>query len=483
MKLRARLALSVLGVTVITYGTLAVIDRVSRHRAAAGMLQAIVHERLSSDRVRCEEGSSPWDGSGLDGGPPHRRFPPPPHEGMPPPPPPQMPLRGPPGPPPGDGHMRGPPRPATVFPYDAALRAKHPDAPRLDTDVLDELASAEAVVVGGSVFAQEVEVLVRSPWGEGPCSYVLARGTITQWGSLLPHSFIWVLPTFLVGITVLLTVGPTVGRLRRLTSAVRGGETNAVARADKHGDEISELSSAFDEAEQKIRAQLDELVRREKALRDFVANTTHDVMIPLTVLQGHLTRLREDGANAPALGAAMNEAHYVGSLLHNLGLAARLDSAQPSVQVSSVDVGGLLKRVLARHRPIAEERRVSIDAAEPLEPLIVMADAMLLEQAVTNLTYNAVRYNNADGHVALIAERIGDRFVIRVLDDGPGIPPEQLATIFERGVRGNDARNRNAGGQGLGLDIARRALALQGFEIHLEHGVNGGLEARIEGPV
>ncbi len=178
----------------------------------------------------------------------------------------------------------------------------------------------------------------------------------------------------------------------------------------------------------------------------------------------------------------MNEAHYVSALLHNLGLAARLDSARPTINASRVDLNALMQRVASRHRPVAVEKGIAMDVAVALGDLYAMADVTLLEQAVSNIAYNAVRHGRQGGHVALIAEQDGDRFVLRVFDDGPGIPPEQLELLMQRGARGNEARNRDQGGQGLGLDIAARAVALQGFTLSLQPGEGGGLEGRIAGP-
>jgi signal transduction histidine kinase len=148
---------------------------------------------------------------------------------------------------------------------------------------------------------------------------------------------------------------------------------------------------------------------------------------------------------------------------------------------SADNLGELLQRVAARHRPVANERDIAIEVGVGLEPLCAMADATLLEQAVSNLAYNAVRHNREGGHVALIAEsRRGasgePRFRIRVLDDGPGIPADEIARLMEHGARGDAARGRDQAGQGIGLDIAKRAVEVQGFTLTRAPGAKGGPE-------
>jgi signal transduction histidine kinase len=108
----------------------------------------------------------------------------------------------------------------------------------------------------------------------------------------------------------------------------------------------------------------------------------------------------------------------------------------------------------------------------------------LLEQAVSNLVYNAIRHNRPDGHVAAILERTApDRFRLRVVDDGPGIPETELSRLRERGYRGGTARSRHPDGQGLGLHITGRIADLHGLGLGLAPSDYGGLQADITGPL
>jgi signal transduction histidine kinase len=337
--------------------------------------------------------------------------------------------------------------------------------------------------------SSDVEVLVRMPWGTGPCAFVLVRGAPLRFGGLLPQTKIWLLPITILFGAVLVAIGPVLRRIRALTEAVRQSASTAYQTdiVVTGNDEIGELAQAFDAAVRRIRLQIAERDRREKVLRDFLANTTHDVMIPLTVLQGHLATLRDSAPVADAtmrstVSLAMDEAHYLASLVHNLGAVARLDVDDAGAQRSRVDIAALAARVVGRHLPIARERRVSLDSAISSPRLYTLADLTLLEQAVSNLTYNAVRYNKPGGHVAVIVEsESSDRFVLRVVDDGPGIPETDLVKLAERGARGNEARTRAPEGQGIGIDIARRAAESHGFDLSFQRSEYGGLEVRLKG--
>jgi len=473
MKLRTRLAVATIAVTLPMTFALFWYDAAARHRAAEQNLTEFVLGQMPAAREQCEAAPASFGG--------------------------ELRPRRPLGPPPGHGPPPGlaPPRPraakpAVVHAYDETLHSANPEAPVIPDALAlairgQDVATPRYVIPGSSV-----EILARMPWGTGPCAFVLARGTTDPaWGAVLPESNVWLLPTACVFAAMLLAMGPVIRRIRKLTEAVERSAkaTYADAVVVEGDDEIGVLARAFNAAGREIRAQLEEKDRREQALRHFLANTTHDVMIPLTVLQGHLATLREDAAagkpvDVGALVSAMDEAHYMASLVHNLAVTARLEAADAKLQASVVDLDALVKRVVGRHRPIAKQLGISVETAVPEGPVAVSADVTLLEQAISNVTYNAVRYNRPGGHVAVILERVGKTgFRLRVVDDGPGIPEAELSRLAERGFRGNEARTRAPDGQGLGLHIAHRAAELHGFRLTLRPSEYGGLEVELQGVV
>ncbi|EYF07684.1 sensor histidine kinase [Chondromyces apiculatus] len=488
MRLRLRLALTTLAVTAPTIVALVALDARMRHAAAEQALARIAFQHMleSGARDRCEATPATWGGTPL---PAPRTGSAPPHD---------LPLfdhpSGPasPPPPPADGER--PVRagePPVLFAYDALLRAANPRAPVLDEDLVEAIATRDVAAEPFTIRGPTVQVLLRMPWTTGPCTYVLARGTTGPgWlGAILPASRVWLVPVGIVIVAVLLAVGPVVGRIRKLTEAVRRsaaqGFTGSVTSPGD--DEIAELGRAFDAASQEVRTQLAEKDRREQALRDYLANTTHDVMIPLTVLQAHLSTLQERAArNDPfdmsVLVSAMDEAHYLASLMHNLAIATKLDAGEPQLHRAPVDLNALVNRVMGRHRPIARQRDIALESAVPEHPVVTDADVTLLEQAVSNIVYNAIRHNRPGGHVAVLLEVIHEgRFRVRVLDDGPGIPEADLSRLVERGFRGDEARTRAPDGQGLGLHITFRVAALHDLDLRFQPSEYGGLQVDLEG--
>lgn len=385
-----------------------------------------------------------------------------------------------------------PPAPE-VFAFDAQLRPVHPAAPALEPSLQERFQGGDTFILLPSQASAVpvLEVLVRMPWEEGACAYLLVRQQEPPEALLLglPPPETWVLPTLIVLGAVLVTLGPVVRRVRRLTSEVRATAASSYQQPVpvQGGDEVADLARAFEEARQEIRHRMAEQEAREQALRDFLANTTHDVMTPLTVLLGHLSSIQQRLARgelveSSQVASALDEAHYMSSLVHNLAVAARLEAGEPQVQRLPVDLNALVARALGRHQPFARQQQVALESGVPEQPVWVEGDVTLLEQAVSNVILNGVRYNQPGGHVAVVLESTPDRrFQLRVLDDGPGIPEEEREKILQRRMRGNAARTRHPQGQGLGLSIASDVAELHGWTLTLLASDYGGLEVRFSG--
>jgi len=383
-------------------------------------------------------------------------------------------------------------RKGRIFAYDAALRSPNPVAPPFPDALRADIESGDEVASDIAERERTQRIAVRMPWIEGPCAVLLVERRIGpgaaagRAGALAPA----LLVSAAAALMAFLAAGPLVRRIRKLTDAVqRGGETRV--EVGGASDEIAELAAAFDASRAQIAEQVRTLEARDEALRAYVANTTHDVMIPVTVLTGHLSdierRVRAGRpVEAPLVTAALEEAHYLACLVANLSAAAKLEAGEPHVEMHAIDLEGVVERVIARHAPVARQKEVAIEHAVPGEPVLVRGDVTLVEQALGNLVHNAVRYGRANGHVAIVLERHAAerRFVLRVIDDGPGMTDEELARATERGWRGDAARGRTrsvAGGSGLGLAITRDVVERHGWTLTLARAEGGGLRAEISG--
>lgn len=388
----------------------------------------------------------------------------------------------------GPGRPGGPLGPAgSVFAYDASFASQNPSAPPFDAELREALAGGDQHAGRDIPGLDMRRVAVRMPWTDGPCAIVVAQTRVPS-VSLVQALTAPLLVSLFAVLMAVLAAGPVVRRTRRLTDAVRrasGGEDRSVALPGR--DEIAELSEVFETNRRKLRDQVARLKERDEALTRYIANTTHDVMLPLTVLSGHLASMhkrlgRGEPVDPGLVRDAIEESHYLASLVQNLSAAAKLDSGEAPPRTDAVDMNELVGRVVGRHRTVARQRDISLDSAVPEKRVMVKGDVTLIEQAVNNVVHNAVRYNREDGHVVVLLEEApDDRFRLRVIDDGPGIPPDELERITERRFRGNEARTRHPDGMGLGLHIAHDVAEKHGFDFTLRPSEHGGLEVELGG--
>jgi two-component system sensor histidine kinase BaeS len=455
--LRRRLVLTTVAVVVPLLLGLLWLDARSRHDAGERTLVKMASWRLDvpGERQRCEASPASWGGA-MSGGPPTGGPP-----GGGPPPGGRPPGGGPPATGPAtrglrevDGDRRLPP--PTLWTYARDLAPTSPGAPSLAGHgaALDR----GWVAIDRSIFSDEITVAFRTDWTDGPCAVVAVRGyTERGWfGAQLPAGNAWLIPIAAVIVAVLLAVGPVVRRIRKLTAEVRASAASGFATpATVEGrDEVGELGRAYNAATLEVQRQLAARDERDRALRE--------------------------PASAATLASAIDETQYMSALIHNLGVASAVSADGAALERSPIDLSALVERVVARHRLLARERNVEIDRAVPERPVVVSADLTLLEQAVSNLVHNAVRHNRDGGHVAVVLEaRPDDRFRLQVIDDGPGVPPADLAQLAVRGYRSDAARGRT--GQGIGLHITSRVAALHDLSLTFANGDEGGLVVTLEG--
>lgn len=457
MKLRARLALTL---SLATIALLVLLgwaqSRWHSQLRVEALAEAAVHRMQSGERERCEADPSHWPG-------------------------PQAERRSHPRP----GLPRRPFPPYRIFAYGADFQSINPENPPFPPELASHLEAGDDIAASHSSDRRRAEVAVRMPWVEGPCSVLLMRVKgPPRWFSaaiLMPALLVAVFMIFVA----LIAAGPIVVRVRALTESVRALESDSDELIHVGGnDEIAELGEAFEQSRRTIHAQLESLRERETALRNYIANTTHDVMLPLTVLQGHLVSLQQrieagENIDVSAIVPSIEEAQYLGSLLHNLNAMARLESIEGLAHRDSVDLSRLVERVVERHRPIAKRKQIALDCAVPETPIRFRGDLTLLEQALGNIIQNAIRYNDSNGHVAVVLRESEEGWTLTVVDDGPGIPEAERKRVLEPAFRGNQARTRHPHGMGLGLHIASDVARRHGLGLTLRDTDGGGLTVEL----
>ncbi len=276
--------------------------------------------------------------------------------------------------------------------------------------------------------------------------------------------------------------------LRPLTAIERTAEEiaagNISRRIDVRSDktEVGRLGASLNSMLTQIEAAFAERDRIEARLRRFVADASHELRTPLATVRGHAELVRKGIATSPEdvqriVGRIESESIRMSTLVDDLLLLARMDSTrvleQRPVDVLSITVDGVTD---ARVR--APGRGISV--TNPNEPPwldvppTVMGDSVRLQQILTNLLTNAIKYTPPDTPIEVQVGAIGTSVHVAVIDHGPGLKVGNEELVFERFFREDPGRARGSGGAGLGLAIAHSLAEKHGGTLRYRPTAGGG---------
>lgn len=248
-------------------------------------------------------------------------------------------------------------------------------------------------------------------------------------------------------------------RMASFAASVDTAELDRRLAGDRGPREVRSLTGSLNH-------MLDRLQQAFERERDFVADASHELRTPITIAQGELDLLRHDAGpeEREGLEVVRRELVRMERLISEMLALAREDAGR-SLDRRTVPVGDLLDD-LRRDLPLLGPR----DYRVPTLDGTLEADPDRLAQVLRNLVRNAVTHTEPGGRIEIRAVPKGDRLLFEVEDDGPGVPEDEAAHLFERFYRSADARSRDREGSGLGLAIARAIVEAHGGRIWAEAG-------------
>lgn len=279
-----------------------------------------------------------------------------------------------------------------------------------------------------------------------------------RWALLASTLLALVLATVSGGAIVGGALSP-VRRISRMASNIEvGSDLGQRVGYSGPGDEIGELASTFDH-------MIEHLDRVFQSQRYFVADASHELRGPLTVIRANLDLLKRKISEADrkeSLQAIERESVRMSKIVDDLLLLAEVESGQGATQKQEVPLKKILDEEVVRARSLAGGRRIVV---EHQEDLAVRGDTQMLKQLLANLVDNSIKYTPDSGTITLSLFRDGSWARMEIADTGIGISPEPLPHIFDRFYRVEKARSRASGGTGLGLAIVKSIAEQHGGRV------------------
>ena len=296
---------------------------------------------------------------------------------------------------------------------------------------------------------------------------------------VIPWPYAWHL-----GVTALAvaTVAGFVVAMRRIgaplseivAAAHRVGDGDLSVRLDEQGAPwLRSVARAFN-------TMTTGLERQQRERRALMADIAHELRTPLSVIRGRVEGML-DGVyprDEQQVRQVLEETRTLGRLIEDLRTSANAESGALALRKEAADIDVLVEDVAARFRLEADARRIRIEVAltPPLPPIDVDPDR--IREVIGNLLSNALRHSPEGGVVTMACTHHTGVVVLRVMDEGPGIPPADLPRVFERFYRGP-----GSAGSGLGLAIAKSLVLAHGGAIEARNRQGGGAEVVVTLPV
>lgn len=269
----------------------------------------------------------------------------------------------------------------------------------------------------------------------------------------------------IIGTLLARRISQPVENIARSAALISMGDLNQKSQKYTGIIELDNLSQAFN-------AMTENLQQSNQAKNAFIADVTHELRTPLTVIKGTIETL-EDGAlddtvgRVPLLASMRRETDRLIRLVNDLLVLTRADAGMLNLNFQPVDLVEFVKARCEHFVNLANRNQVHFEITSPENPkqVFVNGDADRLAQVLDNLLDNAIRYSPLGSTITIKINLNNGDCVCSVQDNGPGIAEEHLVHIFERFYRADPSRNRQTGGVGLGLAIARALILAHGGQI------------------
>lgn len=231
------------------------------------------------------------------------------------------------------------------------------------------------------------------------------------------------------------------------------------------------------------KVEIDTLKIREEYRRDFLGNVSHELKTPLFTVQGYILTLLDGAINDKKvsekyLKRASKGVERLIYIVKDLDMITKLETGDLNLEKEPFDIIELIHNVFELLEMRAAKKEISLTFDMEYEtPIYVLGDSEKIQQVLTNLLVNSIKYGHANGTTEVSVENlIKNKVIVRVTDNGEGVPEQHIPRLFERFYRVDQSGSRKEGGSGLGLAIVKHIIEAHGEKIYLESEVDVGSE-------
>lgn len=215
---------------------------------------------------------------------------------------------------------------------------------------------------------------------------------------------------------------------------------------------------------QKIKASFK---RKEISSKKMLANISHDIKTPLTVISGYLEILRLNNPDDEMLKKVEAKTKQVMDLIDQFFTLAKIESGDTDIELCKIDINEVCRENVLEFYDILMQKEFEVDLYIPETPIFVQGDKDALQRILYNLLSNVIRYGIDGKYLGVILRQDKNSVYIDVVDKGKGIGQEFISNVFDRAYTMEDSRNKEIQGNGLGLTIAKNLAERLGGDISL----------------
>ena len=228
---------------------------------------------------------------------------------------------------------------------------------------------------------------------------------------------------------------------------------------------MDDLVDEIKDYDSQMKSEFSEMKKQESFRREFIGNLAHEIKTPLFTSQSYLLTLLDgalddESVNKKYLKTASKAIDRLNLIVKDLDLITKIESGESNLNSVKFDVIELIQNVYEMLDFSAKKRNIElIIEHENNPPELVMADKEKIEQVITNLVDNSIKYGKENGTTEIVVQNLTDeKIIVRVTDNGIGLEDENYTRIFERFYRVDKSGSRTAGGSGLGLAIVKHII-------------------------